>query len=75
MFRIWGADIVNMSLAPEVILANELGIPYAAVAMSTDYDSWKEEEKPVTWEEVLKVFSENINNVLQLITTVIGRVR
>lgn len=74
MFRIWGADIVNMSLAPEVILANELGIPYAAVAMSTDYDSWKEEEKPVTWEEVLKVFNENVNNVLQLITTAIGRI-
>ena len=43
MFRLWGADIINMSVAPEVILANELGIPYAVVAMSTDFDSWKEE--------------------------------
>jgi 5'-methylthioadenosine phosphorylase len=36
MFRMWGADIINMSVAPEVILANEIGIPYAAIAMSTD---------------------------------------
>ena len=38
MFRIWGADIINMSIAPEVTLANEANIPYAAIAMSTDYD-------------------------------------
>lgn len=42
MFRAWGADVVNMSIAPECILANEAGIKYAALAMSTDYDSWME---------------------------------
>jgi len=67
LFRTWGADIINMSVAPEVILANELGIPYATVAMSTDYDSWKQDEKPVTWEEVLEVFSRNVHNVLMLL--------
>jgi 5'-methylthioadenosine phosphorylase len=75
MFRIWGADIINMSVAPEVILANELGIPYAAIAMSTDYDSWKEDEKPVSWEEVIDVFNRNVINVLRLITEVIQRVK
>src|SRR5680860_237725 len=35
MFRTWGADVINMSVAPECILANELGIPYAVVALST----------------------------------------
>ncbi|MDR2078272.1 MAG: MTAP family purine nucleoside phosphorylase, partial [Treponema sp.] len=48
MFRAWGADIINMSIATETVLANEIGIPYAAVAMSTDYDSWKNDEEPVT---------------------------
>lgn len=71
MFRTWGADLVNMSTAPEAILANELGIPYAAIAMSTDYDSWKEDEDPVSWEEVLKVFGENVNKVLKLLQQVI----
>jgi 5'-methylthioadenosine phosphorylase len=71
MFRLWGADLINMSVAPEVILANELGLPYAAIAMSTDYDSWKEDEPPVSWEEVIKVFNENVNKVLRLLREVI----
>jgi len=75
MFRLWGADIINMSVAPEVILANELGIPYAAIAMSTDYDCWKEDEIPVSWEAVIDVFNRNIASVLRLITEVTGRVK
>jgi len=71
MFRIWGADLVNMSTAPECILANELGIPYAAVAMATDYDSWKDDEKPVSWEEILQVFQRNVQNVIGLLTKTI----
>jgi 5'-methylthioadenosine phosphorylase len=72
IFRSWGADIINMSTSPECILANELQIPYAAVAMSTDYDSWKTDEEPVTWEEVLKVFEKNIENVVNLIVRTIA---
>lgn len=67
MFRIWGADVVNMSLAPEVILANEAGIPYAAVAISTDYDCWKTDEAPVEWSGVLKIFEINVENVKKLL--------
>lgn len=75
LFRAWGADIINMSVAPEAILANELGIPYATIAMSTDYDSWKSDEKPVSWEEVLRVFEQNVHNVLLLLQTVITKIR
>lgn len=71
MFRSWGADIINMSVAPEVILANEIGIAYAAIAMSTDYDSWKDNGDTVSWEEVLKVFEENVGNVTGLILKVL----
>ena len=67
MFRIWGADLVNMSIAPEAMLANELCIPYATIAMSTDYDSWHEDEVPVSWEEVINVFRENVSKVVILI--------
>jgi 5'-methylthioadenosine phosphorylase len=74
MFRGWGGDLVNMSTAPECILANELGIPYAAIAMATDYDSWKEDETPVTWEEILAVFSKNVHNVVNLLLKVIPKI-
>lgn len=72
MFRLWGADVINMSVAPECILANELKIPYAAIALSTDYDCWKTDEEPVTWEEVLKVFNQNVEKVIRLIVATIS---
>jgi len=75
MFRIWGADVINMSIAPECILANELGIPYAAIAMNTDYDCWKEDEEPVTWEEILKVSKKNVNKVTKLLIATIPKIK
>jgi 5'-methylthioadenosine phosphorylase len=71
MFRAWGADIINMSVATEAILANEAGIPYGAVAMTTDYDCWKEDEEPVSWEAVLAVFKENTETVTRVLTEAI----
>jgi 5'-methylthioadenosine phosphorylase len=71
MWRTLGADIVNMSIATETALANEAGIPYAAVAMSTDYDCWKTDEEPVTWEAVFRVFSENASKMTKLLVSVI----
>lgn len=67
MFRLWGADVINMSVAPECALANEAGVPYAAVAMSTDYDCWKTDEAPVEWSEILRVFNQNVENVTELL--------
>ena len=75
MFRIWGADVINMSIAPETILANEAGIPYAAVAMSTDYDCWKDDEAPVTWDEILEIFGKNVNHVIALLINTITKIK
>ena len=75
MFRSWGADIINMSIAPECILANEAGIPYVAVAMSTDYDCWKDDEAPVTWEMILDIFKKNVEKVTSLIVNVIPKIK
>lgn len=72
MFRLWGADLINMSTAPEVILANEAQIPYAAIALSTDYDCWKTDIEPVSWDSVLKVFNKNVNNVTGLLLEIIN---
>jgi len=74
MFRLWGADVINMSIAPECILANEVGIKYAALAMSTDYDSWLEEENAVTWQEVFEIFGKNVNSVKKLILETISKI-
>jgi len=74
MFQLWGADVINMSVATEATLANELKIPYAAIAMSTDYDCWKEDEAPVSWDEILKIFNQNADNVKKILIDVIGRI-
>ena len=75
MFRAWGADVINMSIAPECILANEAGIPYGVVAMSTDYDCWKEDEAPVSWEEILEVFRANVGTVTELLINTIPQLK
>jgi len=74
MFRFLGGDVINMSTAPECIIANELGIPYAAVAMSTDYDSWKDNEEPVTWEAVLEIFHANAEKMTRLLVESASRI-
>ncbi len=74
MFRLWGADVINMSIAPEAILAKELGIEYSAIAMSTDYDCWKVDEKPVVWEDIIKIFSENVEKMKKLLVNVIEKI-
>lgn len=75
MFRTWGADVINMSVAPECILANEIGIPYSAIAMSTDYDSLFDDVPPVTWEEILKVFHDNADKVIHVLLKTIPKIR
>jgi 5'-methylthioadenosine phosphorylase len=73
MFRLWGGDVINMTTATEAALANELGLPYAVIAMSTDYDAWNEEEEPVSWDQVLEVFNENTDRVMEIILASVSR--
>ena len=75
MFRSWNADVINMSTVPEVVLAREKKIHYAAIAMSTDYDCWHEEEEPVTWEMIVAVMKKNADNVINLFLKTIPKIR
>ena len=74
MFRAWGADVINMTIATEAALAKEAELPYAAVAMSTDYDCWKEDEEPAEWESILRVFKQNAHRVTQLLVSTVPKV-
>jgi len=75
MFRGFGADTINMSTVPEVILARELGLCYASIAMATDYDCWKENEEAVTWEMILEVMKDNSENVKKLLIDAIPKIK
>tara|TARA_Y100000590_G_scaffold346139_1_gene396309 strand:+ start:73116 stop:73874 length:759 start_codon:yes stop_codon:yes gene_type:complete len=71
MFRSWGCDIINMSTVPEITLSRELNMKYQSIAMSTDYDCWRENEEDVTMEMIYAVMKKNVNNVKKLIEKVI----
>jgi 5'-methylthioadenosine phosphorylase len=75
MFRSWNADVINMSTVPEVILAREKQMHYAAVAMSTDYDCWRAGEESVTWEIIMQTMQKNSENVINLFLDVIPKIR
>uniref|UniRef100_A0A914LVB4 S-methyl-5'-thioadenosine phosphorylase n=1 Tax=Meloidogyne incognita TaxID=6306 RepID=A0A914LVB4_MELIC len=67
VFRQWKADLIGMTLCPEVVLAKELGIPYASLAAVTDYDCWKDSEEGVNIDlvaEIMKRNSENLKEIL-----------
>ena len=44
--RLWGGDLIGMTAMPEAKLAREAEMPYALVALVTDYDSWKQPPVP-----------------------------
>jgi 5'-methylthioadenosine phosphorylase len=67
LFRMWGADIINMTTAPETILANELKIPMAVIALCTDFDSWRTDIKPPSPEDIREIIDQNIAKLLELI--------
>ncbi len=69
-----GWDIINMTQFPEVVLARELGMCYLNISVVTDYDVGivaKGEVAPVTQEMVVKVFSENMEKLKNIITLII----
>lgn len=59
MYRQWGCDVIGMTNMPEAKLAREAELPYATIAMVTDYDCWREGEAHVEVTNVLEVMAAN----------------
>ena len=75
-FTRMGWDIVNMTGYPEATLARELELCYNAVALVTDYDAGivaQEKLKPVSMDEITKVFKENNEKAQKLVTELIKK--
>jgi 5'-methylthioadenosine phosphorylase len=72
MFRQFAADIIGMTLNPEIQLAIEQEMCYTSVAQITDYDVWA--DKPVTVEEVMSTLAKNQQNTLDLLKEVLPRI-
>ena len=72
-FRAMGWHVVNMTGYPEAVLAAELGIRYASVALVTDYDAGVDGHAPVTMDEVFATMRSNVWRVRGLIVDAIER--
>ena len=70
LYRSWGCDVIGMTNMPEAKLAREAEIPYATVAMVTDFDCWHPDHDSVTVEAVIKVLTDNADNARALVRTV-----
>jgi 5'-methylthioadenosine phosphorylase len=68
LYRSWGCDVIGMTNTPEAQLAREAEIPYATLAMVTDFDCWHPDHEAVTVEQVGKVAAQNISAVKAIIT-------
>lgn len=67
LYRSWGCDVIGMTNMPEAKLAREAELPYATVAMVTDYDCWHEEVEAVSVTNVMQVLQGNSERARQLI--------
>jgi 5'-methylthioadenosine phosphorylase len=59
VYRGWGVSVIGMTAMPEAKLAREAELPYATIALVTDYDCWHESEESVSVAAVLAVLAAN----------------
>lgn len=67
LYRQWGCDVIGMTNMPEAKLAREAELPYATLAMVTDYDCWREDEAAVEVTNVLQIMQANTARAKQAI--------
>jgi 5'-methylthioadenosine phosphorylase len=74
IYRKWGVDVIGMTNMPEAKLAREAEICYATLALSSDYDCWRDGHDDVSVEDILEILEKNselskevIKEVVQII--------
>lgn len=71
VFRQWGCDVIGMTNMPEAKLAREAELPYATMAMVTDYDCWHEGHGNVDVASVIAVMQKNAATARQSVLNLI----
>lgn len=60
MHRAWGGDLIGMTSMPEAKLAREAELPYALIALPTDYDCWRPRKAELGQQALLKEIIGNL---------------
>ncbi len=71
LFRTWpDVSVIGMTNMPEARLAREAELPYATVAMVTDYDCWNADHDAVTVDQVIETLQANVEKARRIIAAV-----
>jgi 5'-methylthioadenosine phosphorylase len=61
LYRSWGVSVIGMTAMPEARLAREAELPYAVLALATDYDCWHASEAAVDVAAVVATLQKNVS--------------
>lgn len=73
LYKSWGADVIGMTSMPEAKLAREAELPYATVAMVTDYDCWRESTAAVEVADIIEVMRKNSEAARRMLADLAAR--
>jgi 5'-methylthioadenosine phosphorylase len=71
LHRSWGADTIGMTAVTEAKLCREAELCFAVLALVTDFDSWHEDEAPVTADAVVATLLANVARARDVIRRVL----
>ncbi len=60
LYRSWGVSVIGMTSMPEAKLAREAELPFATLALATDYDCWHDAHDDVTVDAVVATMKKNV---------------
>lgn len=60
LYRQWGGDVIGMTGMPEARLAREAELPYALLAIVTDFDRWRETEAGMQAADMREALRKNV---------------
>jgi 5'-methylthioadenosine phosphorylase len=67
LYRSWGVSVIGMTNMPEAKLAREAELPYATIAVATDYDCWHQTNDDVSVDAILAVLRRSLETTQRLL--------
>jgi 5'-methylthioadenosine phosphorylase len=68
LYRTWDVSVIGMTAMPEAKLAREAELPFATLALATDYDCWHNAHDAVTVEQVVATMKQNVTAAKKTLT-------
>jgi 5'-methylthioadenosine phosphorylase len=73
LYRTWKVSVIGMTSMPEAKLAREAELPFATLALATDYDCWHDDHDAVTVEQVVATIKKNVAFAKKTLVELAGR--